>query len=308
MIIQTTWEEIKTLASNGWAMYHSVSNSGKVNNYYVYCANPTGGISFSCLLVNNSSEFIEFETIYKINSNKSVDMTDGKLNTYTSPRPPGTITYFTSVSDDPTNSVSIGGGEGLYFKHLIDSTSNVNIYYRDFNVVENRTYIYDANITWFDAQNDKIRCEIVPKVTDSTASVSTNYNLYNGYLIIPAAGDGTIDVNPSDIELVESPINKLGIRQPAFWNATWNTTTKKFENILPAPLGNGQYNMFAIEVSLIRFVYDIILDGVSSIRFYSKDINEIYTGMRFKFSIFTSSIDHTWETSIMLMMYREKTV
>ena len=77
---------------------------------------------------------------------------------------------------------------------------------------------------------------IVPNVTASSAGTDTNFNLYGGIFIVPAAGDGTLTVNPADIKLVEMTISEVTrMRAPAFWNADYDTATHTFSNITPAP-------------------------------------------------------------------------
>jgi hypothetical protein len=160
---------------------------------------------------------------------------------------------------------------------------------------------------WKDALNDLITLETVAKASIYTASTNTNYNLYGGYLIIPAAGNGAIDV--TNMVLVEVPINEYGNRSGAgYWNATYNTTTKLFENVAAAPSGNGRFNMFAVEVTLDRFMNRVPLLGSGQMPLDTYDASQVGHNMRMKISFETRGDDHTWYWCGGLKPYRKRTV
>jgi hypothetical protein len=94
---------------------------------------------------------------------------------------------------------------------------------------------------------------------------------------------------------------------PCFWNADWNSTTKVFENISAAPLGNGNYNMFAAEVVLSRFVNKIPVLGNGFEMMQSADADQLGQGMRLKAILNTTLPDHYWNVGCILTMHRART-
>lgn len=247
------------------------------------------------------------ETYYDIPPKDST----GKERVQSTARPLGLKTCWTGCGDDPATPVSYGNGTRMIHKHSIGESLTQYLYI-DFNCVKNKTFLYEGYIDWKDALNDHVTLEIVPKTVTTEASINTYYNLYDGYLIVPAAGDGTINVT-SDLTLgngglVGLPYFDYGIpASPGYWNADWNSTTNKFENITAAPLGNGQYNIFTQEVTLDRFVNKINLLGSGFIRIDSDDAENIGHGMRLRITFNTYNDDHNWYFAFKLAMFREKT-
>jgi len=233
-----------------------------------------------------------------------------KIEVHESSRTAHTTTYFTGAGDDITNLNDVGNGTRFILRHRIGDDFSQSIYI-DFNIVENELWIHEGYAIWNNAMFDTVSFEIVPIVTSTTSGVNTNYNIYNGYLIVPAAGDGTIEIT-SDITdarggLVYMPLSEAGIRGPAFWDATWNTTSKKYENITPAPNGDGDYNMFAVEVPLSRFVNKLPLLGNGFQKMQTADADQIGSGMRLKAWMQTYEPDHDWEMACLLTLYRNRT-
>jgi hypothetical protein len=238
----------------------------------------------------------------------------GKPRVQQTSRKLGTGTYWTGQGDDPSDVTSKGGGTRLNVYHKIGDTSPLNIY-ADFNIIENETWIHEGYVTWKNCEFDTISFEMVPVVTQIEASTNTYYNLYGGYLIVPAAGDGTIDI-VSDITdpfggLVQVVPNDLGEIAPGYWNADWNSSTKLFENITAAPSANGDFNMFSIEITFARFVNRIPLLGDGFMMMQSSDSDQIAHGMRFKLIAETYDDkgidDHDWQAACILTLHRENT-
>ena len=245
---------------------------------------------------------------------KPVDRS-GKQRVHETSRKIGTKVYWTGAGDDPSNPDNVGGGNTFTFSHVSGSPSHEE-YYFDFNIIENETWIHEGYVTWKDCIFDRVSLEIVPRVTPTSASSNTLYNVYGGFLIIPAAGDGVIDVDtisagtmPSTGGLIYIPEDDEGNQPPSYWNADWNTTTNQFENITAAPAGNGQYNMYSVEVPISRFVNNMPFLDSGFIRIQSADVDEIGHGMRFKVICNTHTEDvgdHNWYTAITLTMNRVK--
>jgi len=230
---------------------------------------------------------------------------DNKILVQQTSRPDNTTIYFTSEGDSTSNPTALGGGNLMQIIHDTGDATTQYIY-MDFNVKENRTYVHEGYIMWQDAMFDVICMEATPQVTHYTDGTSTNFNLYAGYLIVPAAGDGVIQVAEEEIRLVEMPKTfDTQVRPAAFWNADYDTVTHTFSNITPAPYGDGVYNIFGIEVPLSRFVNRVLLLNNGFMKLESSDITEIGHNMRIKLQMTTRGEDHAWKAACILSLHRE---
>ena len=269
------------------------------------------------LLINNGekdltkSEAIKYVTLQNI-LNEHRDRS-GKLRVHQTSRKLGTMIMWVGEGDDTSDPSAIGGGERLSFAYIAGQSDPL-IKYIDFNMVENETWMHEGYITWQDAKLDTLDLQLVSRPT-STISGS-NYNLYGGYLIVPAVpGTGTIDlasdITEHDGGLVYMPLNDLGIRAQSFWNAEWDPSSKKYINITPAPNGDGEYNMFSTEVVFAQFVRKMTLVGSGFIALNSSDTDQLGHGMRLKMIADTNTedyTDHDWRIACMLCLHREKSV
>lgn len=234
-----------------------------------------------------------------------IDCSDSSYN--------GTLKVVASVPDSTTITYANTGddeGEKAATGHVIGRVRSI---YLDFNIAENRTWLHEGYIIWKDALFDTVTLEIVPIATAIlTGQTGTNYNLYGGYLVVPAAGDGTISLvndmtDPRD-GLIYMPDDDQGNPLAAYWNADYNATSHQFENIVAAsPAGSGRYNMFATEITLSRFVNRVPLVGNGFQMLQSADTAELGQGMRLKASIQTRGVDHAWQVACALTMHRAKT-
>jgi len=239
----------------------------------------------------------------------------GKLRVHQTSRNNGTMICWTGEGDDQSDQSIVGGGEVISFAYTTGQSDPL-LRYVDFNVIENKTYLHEGYISWKNAQLDWIDLQLVSRVTGTVTATGTTFNLYGGYLIIPAyPGTGTIqvttDITTIDGGLVYMPLNDQGVRGTAFWNATWDKTTQRYINITPAPTGNGQYNMFDQEVILAHFVRHMSLLGDGFIALNSSDTDELGSGMRLKLTADTNqetTTDHDWAFSCLLCLHRQKSV
>ena len=234
---------------------------------------------------------------------------DDKIWIQQTSRPFGTVTYFTSHGDDTTDPTNVGDGAMMQMSHKSGVDPLEQTKYIDLNIAENITFIHEGYLTWQNCKYDYVSMEIVPRVTTYSSSSNTYYNLYGGYLIIPAAGDGTIDVAAEDIRLIKMPqARDTGIRGAGFWNADYNSTTHSYENITAAPYGNGIYNMFGVEVILNRFVNKYLILNNGFYKLQSADTNEMGDGMRLRLRLNTYGDDHDWDAACGLTFHRERTI
>jgi hypothetical protein len=233
-----------------------------------------------------------------------------KIRTYSSCRPIGTKICFTGIGDTLANNYTVGGGQELYHEHLIGD-STVAYIYIDFNTIENLTYLYEGYATWQNCDGDSMSFNVVPKVTIVTAGTNTMYNVYGGYLVIPAAGNGTAAINDADRRLVPvvPSIDTGLITTPGYWNATWNTTTKQFENITAAPSGNGEYNMYSYEITGSIFCNRLPMFGTTTgwSLMDTSDAERFPHNMRVKVTFRTRLPDHSWKWGGIITLYRAKT-
>jgi hypothetical protein len=239
----------------------------------------------------------------------------GKLRVHQTSRKLGLRIAWTGVGDDASDVTRIFSGEPLTFEFTAVSGVQGEIMskYIDFNIVENETWLHEGYLTWKNCHFEKLTLRMVPRVTSVTASSGTNYNLYGGYLVIPAyPGTGTIDII-SDITdpiggLVYMPNDDLGNSPVAYWNADWNSTTKKYENISAAPDGDGRYNMFGVEVPFVEFISEIPLLESGFIALNSSDTDQMGQGMRLKMFLKPGIHDTAVKVGIacILCVHREK--
>lgn len=261
------------------------------------------------LLKDGGSDVSDWESNYKANGNKPIKPVDvdGRVLTHSTARKRGLFTYFTSSGDGVADESVIGGnGTSLEYHHAVSGNSS-EVMYIDFNTIANETYMNSGWMIWKDALNDKISLEIVPKLSTYTSGSNTNFNLYGGYLVIPAAGNGTISL--TSIKLVEIPINEYGIRLGAgYWDATYNTSSKSFENLIANPYGTGRFNMFTVEISLDRFLNKINLLGSNMANFDAQDGSQLGHNMRLKVTFETAGNDHEWWFTGGFKQFRKKTI
>lgn len=241
----------------------------------------------------------------------------GKLRVHQTSRKLGTIILWTGEGDNPDNPSQVGGGEPFSFIYTSGQTGSL-VKYIDFNVIENETWLHEGYVTWKDCYLDTLDLQIVPRVTSYTVSSGTNYNLYGGYLVVPAIpGQGTIGIT-SDITthsggLIYMPDDDLGNSSTAYFNANWNTATKRYEDITPAYDGKGRYNMFTQEVVFAHFVRKMSLLNSGFIALNSSDTDELGQGMRLKMTAITNTSiagvgDHSWSMACTMCLHRAKTV
>jgi len=275
-------------------------------------------VSNGKLIVNDGIRYLNIsESIRHLTGNTIVGATDrqsGKLRVHQTSRQFGTRICFTGASDDPSTPKELGTGERFIFEHKVGEPLTITKYF-DFNTYMNETYIHEAYVSWSNTKFDYAFLDFVSAHPIITTGTNTNYNLYNNYLIVPAAGNGTIDIT-SDITpfhggLFECKENELGKMPQGFWNADGNIETGMFENITPAPNGDGKFNMFADEIHLARLGNKIPFLDNGFIKLQSSDIDIMPNGLRMKITMTTyvdeNNPDHDWSMTFMLVLHRKST-
>lgn len=296
------YTEIDTLDNNiqeSDNLIHHISEGNLTVNNYSRDMGPTEGIRW---ILTGAEQFTKDA--------------EGKILVKSSAKRLGQLIFWTGYGDDTTNNV-IGNGEPMMsVREIGDPTTQIK--YIDFNTINNMTQLYEGYLLWCSAQpGDRGSLSVVTSVVETIASSGTNYRLYNGYLVVPAAGDGDIEIlsditdpDPTTGCLVECDINELGNKTPGYWNADFDPIENKFSNITPAPYGDGDYNMFAQEVTVIKFANKINLLNSGNIRLNSTDADTINHGLRLKLELETDTTieDHKWSISVILTLQREQTI
>jgi hypothetical protein len=220
-------------------------------------------------------------------------------------RPLGTVAHFTSEGDSTSSPVALYGGEKMCVCHKIGDAT-IQKTYVNFNVKENPTYIHEGYVMWRDAQFDRISMWVEPVVTDYTSSTNTYFNLYGGYLIVPVAGNGTIELTGTP-KLVKCPVSvDYGTKPPGYWNAPYDTVTHTFGDLTAAPNGDGLYNLFAQPVNLGKFVNEICVVGSGQLLMASQDSKELTCNTKVVIQCETdSTADHEWGAGFILSLFRE---
>lgn len=238
----------------------------------------------------------------------------GKLRVHQTSRKLGLRTSWTGRGDDPSDVTNVGGGETLMFNHKIGD-NNPLIKYIDFNIITNETWAHEGYFTWKDCFMNTLSMQMVPRTVTVSGVTGGNKAVYGGYLVVPTApGQGNIevvnDLTEPDGGLVYMPHSDLDDAPTAYWDADFNNSTKKFENIRPNYTGQGAYNIFSYEVIFAQFVRQIPLLGSGFLPLDSSDTDQLGHGMRFKMVAETNSSvdDHEWYVACFLCMHRHRTV
>jgi hypothetical protein len=238
----------------------------------------------------------------------------GKIRIHQTSRKLGTVICWSGTGDDPSDVHKVWGGEATNIVHKSGDAEPL-IKYIDLNCVYNETWLHEGYLTWKGGELDTLTLEMVPRVTATSPGEQTNYNLHNGYLIIPANGDGTLsvdaDLTDPNAGLIYMPDGDEGEAPTAFWDAEYDPTTKKYKNITPNPYGKGRYNMFSLEITFARFVNAIPLHKDGFIALNSSDTDQLGHGMRLRITGDTNmaiSGDHDWSVAFILCLHREKTI
>ena len=280
------------------------SNSSEIFDYIIH-----GQI----ILINHDDEIIsnisDAIDALKCVQQKYLQRFDEKTLVQESCRPIDTFPSFCGEGDDPENIRAVNGGERMINSHNIGDDMTKSIYV-NFNVKQNRTFFHEGYIMWKNADMDQVILDAVPVVTNYSVGSNTYFNIDPATgLIIPAAGDGNIVVEPEDMRLMEISMNidhpDMKV-MPGFWDADYDADTNTFFNITPNANGTGDYNMFSTEIILER-VANINLLGDGFMAMQSADIAEFMHNMRFKLTFITEPPDHEWKMSCIITMHRRYT-
>ncbi len=327
LYIKVTWTNLATTQASATTPIQYQQFTLAAGHYFKVFVKHNNAIYFTNIYEPGHARFVQadyddFTLNYKVNID-ALPPTDAGVSdgtrpfVHATPRPIGTTSYFSTRSDDDATLMTYGGDvpESKKLKHTHEigdgvGIANADVKYMDINSIDNVTHLREGYMQWIGCghNNNELLFEIVPKLTTVSAGSNTFYNVFGGYLVVPAAGDGFTTINDADRVLVEMPPNEFGVRSASFWDADFNTSTAQFENITAAPLGNGKFNMFTVEVPLFRFVNGVSMLGDAAVHIQTNDASQVGHGMRMRAMAITYGTDHKWSWNATLLLYRMKTV
>ena len=269
--------------------------------------NTVTGIDLEQNLIDETDFLANYKTIAEQNISSNKPKTDDNRDyIYTTARPVNTHAMFVSEGDDISNYKNIGGGASIEINHIIGNPL-IHNHYIDFNIIDNSTFIHEGYLTYKGCLNDRLSFNFVPRLTSFVPMENTTFNLYGGYLIVPAAGNGTIQITEAP-NLVCVGTNNVGEVNPGFWDADFNYDNGLFENIRPNPYGQGAYNIFGNEICVYRMLQRIILKdstmGGGEKHLTTDEQGQVLHGFRMKCIFEVIGDDHNCNISAILSVFR----
>lgn len=238
----------------------------------------------------------------------------GKLRMHQTSRKLGLRIMWTGVGDDVTDVSKVGGGEPLTFSYSAGDPEPMEKYI-DFNVAENETWLHEGYITWHNAQLDTLSLQMVPRTVTVSGVTGGDKTVYGGYIVVPTPpGYGDYEVVNDLTEpaggLVYMPNNDLDELPTAYWDADYNETTHKYENIRPNYTAQGRYNIFSYEIVFAEFMRQIPFLRDGFIPLNSSDTDQLGHGMRLKMIADTNKTvsDHDWSVACIMCLHRDRSV
>lgn len=255
------------------------------------------------------SEIIEMDSIITENISNIWNIP------YTQPytKPTDTYDYFTGRCDDRTTKTTYGTGNKMYVNHMANSGITKHELYFDVNCEENKTYIHNGWVLYNNCLGESITFEIIPEVNPIiTGLTGTNYKLYDGYMIIPASGDGDIDLaDPNNLKPLECLVSQVTKQKyPGYWDADWDSVNQKWINLQPNANGTGNFNLIAdigADIVLDRFANAITLVG--SGKYFTNTFSTAQLGVGFRIKITIETDDtHDFQIAVNLFLARRHTL
>lgn len=202
----------------------------------------------------NDADLADFEANYQSSANAAVQpkTADGRQSNLPNIFPDTMQLCFTGAADDPTTGI----GKGLLFQH----ESNDDGYGPTAHIItfgfNDWIYLSGGHMTYQGAVlGDTISYSVYAPATTVTGSDGYgNVNLVSGVVIVPGANTN-YEVNLSTAVPVPSPTNT------GYWN--WKPASNNLGagTLTPNLTGNGDYNLYAIQITLADFVIQYPLLG-----------------------------------------------
>lgn len=241
----------------------------------------------------------------------SLRSTDNRIIVKPNVRPVNTTGYFTSRDDNVAIPGDVGNGENLIeVDHKIGDPATVTITQK-FNVESNRSWVFEGYLKYSNALFDRFCFYISTVATPFTEMAGTNFLRYPGKkIILPAMGNGDVSLDLNNLTTLVSVVPKTdsGLYPSAYWDADYNSTTGKYENLTPNLTGEGKYNIFYEEVTLKRYINNVGLIGDGFFKFETTDPSELASNLKCNYMFTTTGDDHDWRAIVFISMFREKGV
>jgi len=235
---------------------------------------------------------------------------DKRIITKESVRPVGSNGYVTSVDDDPALDSDVGGGPNLLKFERSSGQDNPYVIDHRFNVENNRTWLHEGTVFWEGALFDEFTFEIRPVVTPVlTGQTGTDYNMVSGLIVPAAPGTGTVALqDPAVFFPVKSVLKTDTGRLPtSFWDFAYDAATRTYSGMTPKPNGDGHYNLFGADIVFKRYLNRVVLRGAGKLYFPSSDPSEIGSNIRLLYKFKTVGEEHSWNSNVVISMFRVKT-
>jgi hypothetical protein len=250
----------------------------------------------------------------KVSLNEENRDRSNKLRVHQTSRKLGLRIMWTGIGDDTSDPDKVGDGETLTFNHNIGDEEPM-VKYIDFNIAGNETWIHEGYMTWENAKLDTLTLQMVPRTVTVSGVTGGDKTVYGGYLVVPTPpGYGNVEI-VNDLTdpiggLVYMPNNDLDESPTAYWDADWNSSTGKYENIVPNYTGTGRYNIFSYEIIFAEFIRQVPFLGSGFIALTSSDTDQLGQGMRLKMIADTNNTvdDHDWAVACIMCLHRDHSV
>lgn len=239
--------------------------------------------------------------------------------THQSSTPYDTSLCWTGQGDNVSVVSNVYDGQKMVFKHEIGDPISADLEIK-WNILPNRTFIHEGYFQWYGCWADSVTFKVFGDTTATIPGTNTNYAIYNhpkfGEIIVPTAGNGNIalaaDITIPGNGMIYMPDYYDGSPPDGMWDADYNETTNRFENIRPADtMYQGRYHLFKTEPIFVNIANLIPLLNNGFMCLNSSDTKEIGHGMHFRFTMETETslvADHEWWLCFFMCMHRKWTV
>lgn len=181
--------------------------------------------------------------------------------------PKGVDPYITGVADKIDNPVARGGGDKLHFFWSVAPLSaedqTKSFFFLD------RVRVVAGGVVWKGAGMAASDCDLLNMWLDAPASViaanggsTGNANksvVPGGNIIVPAAGDGSWDIDLTPDLHSESPVPVPNLTQTGFWD--WDEPDEGLGTFTPNFTQTGGYDLFDFEIPLVVWAKNIPIIG-----------------------------------------------
>lgn len=201
---------------------------------------------------------------------------DGKSYVYATPRPAGTLTYFTGRFDAPT---AVGKGDRIFIKPAGATSASVEGKFNE-TIFMNGMFVFWKN----GDEGVEVTYEIKTEATQLGAGPGP-YNLA-GPMVVPAAGPTAGDYTLVEGGSVPVPVSDMsnpngffdimvGGEKISKHKLSWKDIHKDTAEIVTNGQPTGLWNLYAVDLTLARFGNLIGLEGDGQEKYAAYDVEPI---------------------------------